>query len=231
MREKSHFDIREISFDEFVGFLFGRPVPAENVSFASLAARGETEKWNPWYRNAEVTFDVQRVCGYYTQLFQKPRILLERFSKGQLEQGFWAAQSSNLSCSAYHLIWNTDLPFTAREGCVRSMFLLFRDLFATESLENSVCMWWDSFCYCWHCGNRKRSRGGEDMVMQDVMFETLVAILALQSEICQGAALHGLSHLHHPATEEAIQSYLSQHPLLDEKWRDVALGAARFDLM
>lgn len=64
--------------------------------------------------------------------------------------------------------------------------------------------------------------------MQNVMFESLVEILALDSEHCQDAALHGLGHLHHPATEQIIQSYLAQHPSLDKNRRDYALAAARF---
>ena len=118
-----------------------------------------------------------------------------------------------------------------REEVVRSMFYLFRDLFFAESLKESVGMWWDSFCYGWHCGNRKRERGGEDMTMQDVMFETLARILAIPSQICQGAAIHGLSHLHHPKTEGLIGRFLEQNPLIDGEWRTVALAAARFELM
>jgi hypothetical protein len=89
---------------------------------------------------------------------------------------------------------------------------LFRILFATEPLDTSVQMWWDILCYDWHCGNRKRERerGGEDERMQDVIFQTLTAILALDSGICQRAALHGLGHLHHPETENLIQRYIAE---------------------
>jgi hypothetical protein len=92
-------------------------------------------------------------------------------------------------------------------------------------------MWWDSLCYGYHSGNKKRSNGGEQLFMQDLMFETLVEILALDSEYCQAAALHGLSHLHHPETEEAIHFFLAQRPKLDEELRQYAFGAARFELM
>ncbi|HKO19456.1 MAG TPA: hypothetical protein VJU82_11280 [Acidobacteriaceae bacterium] len=223
------FDITGLSYDEFVFFLFGREVPQE--SFTTLAARGETAKWNPWYWNMEVTGDVGPVCDYYIRLFNRPTFLPERYSAEQLEQGFWAVQTLNLRCSAHSLIWNTDVPFEARADCIRAMYPLFRELFANRSLENSVCMWWDSFCYAWDCGNRKRSRGGEDLAMQDVMFETLVDILAVDSEICQGAALHGLSHLHHPSTQSAIESYLKRNPSLNDEWKKIALGVSRFDLM
>jgi hypothetical protein len=229
MRPKNHVDIRGLSFDEFVAFLFAHDLP--NESFESLCEKGDTRTWDPWYWHVDVAFDARRVCDYYVQLFEAPKFLLERYSKEQLDQGFWAVQVVNLDCSALSIIWDTDLPFISREQCVRSMFILFKDLFATEPLVNAVWMWWDSFCYDWHCDNRKRSRGGEDRTMQDVMFETLVDILKLESRICQGAALHGLSHLHHPDTGDAIRLYLSRNPLLSDDWKSIALGAAEFKLM
>lgn len=224
-------DIREFSFEEFVAFLFDREAPSGDQAFSALVERRETPKWTPWYWRTDVIFDPERLCSHYLRLFHSPQSLLDRFSHEQLEQGFWAIQTSNLDCSADHLIWDEGLPFTTRAECVRAMFDLFRNLFASEGLETSVGMWWDSFCYDWHCGNRKRSNGGEDLQMQDVMFETLVKILSLDSKICQGAALHGLSHLHHPETDTAIQSYLDRNPDLDAEWRNIALGASRFELM
>ena len=225
------YDLRNCSFDRFIAFLFDRSLPSEENSFAALAQRGETDKWHPWYFNQEVLFDPVQLCRHYMQLFRQPRFLLERFTKAQLDQGFWAVQSTTLECSAWSLIWNDKVPFEIREELVRSMYFLFRELFINESLEESVSMWWDSFCYEWHCGNRQRSRGGGDLAMQDVMFETLSWILSLDSDICQGAALHGLSHLHHPQTGLLIDNYLSKHPSLPDDWKAIARAAARFELM
>jgi hypothetical protein len=226
-RERICADIRNADFDGFVAFLFEPSVP----SGESFCEACNNRRWRRWDYDTKVTFNADRVCDHYIQLFREPGFLLERFSTAQLEQGFWAIQGPTLECSAYSLIWNPDLHFAKREACVRAMYFLFRDLFAFEALENAVCMWWDSFCYGWHCGNRKRERGGEEMATQDVMFETLAQILALPSEICHGAALHGLSHLHHPATADLIQKFLEQHPTLSDEWRHAALGAARFELM
>lgn len=224
-------DLRDCTFDEFVAFLFDRATPSGENTFGALSKRGETKKWHPWYYDVVVSFDPLRVCRWYSQLFRQPRFLLERFSKAQLDQGFWAVQSTTLECSAWSLTWNRSIHFPIREECVRSMYFLFRELFFDEPLEESVSMWWDSFCYDWHCGNFQRSRGGEDMAMQDVMFETLSWILSLESEICQGAAIHGLSHLHHPQTGALIEGYLAKHPSLPEARKDVARAAARFELM
>jgi hypothetical protein len=95
-------------------------------------------------------------------------------------------QSPNLECGVLQLMSQEDLPFSIRENCIRSMFHLFERLFAQEPLETSVQMWWDSLCYDWHCGNRSRAKGGEDQLMQDVLFQTLSRILELDSVTCQG---------------------------------------------
>ena len=70
----------------------------------------------------------------------------------------------------------------------------------------------------------------EDERMQDVIFQTLTAILALDSDICQKAALHGLGHLHHPETENLITSYIAQHPDLSKEQHEYALAAAKFEV-
>lgn len=220
-------DIRGASFDEFVRFIFDRDAPSRDQVVAAVG----TDTWQPWYFRIEVICEPREACEYYSRLFLKPRFLLDRFSKDQLEQGFWAIQSGAIECSVIQVIWESTLPFDTREEVVRSMFYLFRDLFFAESLYDSVSMWWDSLCYGWHCGNRRRERGGDDLRMQDVIFETLSLILAVPSEICQGAALHGLSHLHHPRTGSLITKFIDRNPSLSEDWRDTALAASRFELM
>src|SRR5262245_53084586 len=113
MKSRTRNDNTLCSFEEFVTFLFDRSVPST------------AEKHDPWYWNVEVTFNPERVRGHYVQLFRAPEFLLERFSKAQLEQGFWAIQSCNLNCSVSNLIWDVNLPSAAREECVKSMLDLF----------------------------------------------------------------------------------------------------------
>jgi len=108
---------------------------------------------------------------------------------------------------------------------------LFKRLFAGEPFDTSVQMWWDSLCYDWHCGNRKRERGGEDLELQDIYFQTLAKVLAIDSWICQGAALHGLYHLQHPDTESLIRRYMDEHPLLTKEQLAYAKAAAKFQVL
>jgi hypothetical protein len=140
------------------------------------------------------------------------------FPEAQLKQGFSAIHSAN-AFSVESLIWNTDLAFEHRERCVRSMFFLFRDFFSVEPLGYLANMWWDGLCYIWEMGQRQRWRGGEDASMQDVMFTTMSEILDIDSDECRLAALHGLSHLHHPSTLELIRAHQSTIPGL-ARWCD-----------
>jgi hypothetical protein len=110
------------------------------------------------------------------------------------------------------------------------MFHLYDQFFAVDFLETSGEMWWDALAYDWHCGNRDRKRGGEDLLMQNVMFETLVKILRLRSVNCQYAALHGLGHLHPPETKDAINTYLKASTA-DDSLREYAEAAARFEVL
>lgn len=174
------------------------------------------ERARRWYFSTKATFDMERLSGHYVRLFSESARLLQMFPKAHLEQGFSAIQrASNFSVGK--LIWNTDLAFVYREQCVRSMFYLFRDFFSVEPLRYTANAWWDGLCYVWETGQRQRSRGGEDSDMQDVMFTTMSEILSIDSDECRNAALHGLSHLHHPATLELLQRYSSIVPSLG-KW-------------
>jgi hypothetical protein len=217
------YDITGVSFDGFVEFMFNREI----VQAPESANDGP----GPWYWNADVSFDPHEVARHYIRLFSAPEFLLERYTLAQLEQAFWAIPGENIECSAGHIIWDKRIPLELRESCVRSMHELYARLFAREPLETSSNMWWDALAYDWHCGNRLRSRGGEDRAMQDVMFETLLRTLSLPEEWCQEAALHGLGHLHHPNTEPAIQRFLDDAPSINEELRAYALAAARFEVM
>jgi hypothetical protein len=111
------------------------------------------------------------------------------------------------------------------------MYYLFERLFSIEHLETAAYMWWDALCFDWHCGNRSRDRGGEDQLMQDVMFETLAQILKLESVQCQADALHGLGHLHHPNTAKLIEQFIANHSALTPEMKQYALAAACFQIL
>lgn len=219
--EQPSSDLANIPFEDFVSFLFDREVsPGQEREVAS-----------PLYHDVGIEFDAQLICGYYIRLFRRPEFLSTRFTKAQLEQGFWLIQGPVLECSVNNLVHYSDLSFAAREECIGSMPDLFERLFFNEPLDTSVHMWWDALCYDWHCGNRNRENGGDDQELQDAFFSALSRVLQLNSWICQGAALHGLGHLHHPETKHLIAGFLSTHPLLTDEQRKYAVAASNFEVL
>jgi hypothetical protein len=129
MSKREEIDISGFSYEEFVSFLFDRDI------------RIQEGPYHPCYFDVEVIFDAQRVCEFYVHLFRDPDFLVRKYSKAQLDQGFWAIHGGSLDCSVQRLIWNAELPFLARREWIRSMTHLFKQLFATEPLEGSVFMW------------------------------------------------------------------------------------------
>jgi hypothetical protein len=64
-----------------------------------------------------------------------------------------------------------------------------------------------------------------------MFFNALAKVLAVDSWVCQGAALHGLGHLHHPHTMELIERYIGEHPSLTREQKAYALAAAKFEVL
>ena len=219
MEEPELNDLTNISFDEFVSLIFERAIPPE-------PKEGDLS-----LHYVEVKLDSKKICAYYVRLFRQPEFLLSRFTKQQLEDGFWAVMGHSHEWSAGNIIDYSHAPLSSRAECIESMAILFERLFANEPLDTSVHMWWDSLCYAWHCGNRSRQRGGEDSELQDIFFRTLAKVLAIDSWICQGAALHGLGHLHHPQTKELIERYIDERPSLTTEQKAYALAAASFQVL
>jgi hypothetical protein len=220
MREE---DLTGVGYERFVRFLFDRPVVPVTESGSGAP--------KPWYWSTETTFDPGDLVAHYTRLFTEPVTALAPYGDDQLEQGFWAVQGRRLNCSAGELIWDRRLPFDVRATLVRTMYELFKHFFAHHKLDTSVDMWWDSLAYDWHCNNRRRMNGGEDRLMQDVMFETLGKILDLPESHVQHAALHGLGHLHHPDTAAKVNDWMARTTNQNRELLEYAQAASRFEVM
>lgn len=197
------YDLRNCTFDEFITYFFDHPV--------------EEEKWH-WDDDLSVQYDVDLHARYFTELFNNSQFLVGRYSREYLEQGFWSMLCETVPGSVMEVIFDSSISFARREECVRSMFFLYRDFFAVDSLLHAACsMWWDFLAEDYSHDFRFRNSSDEDRVMQDVMFETLTQILQLDNEACQGAALHGMGHLRHPNTKAVIRSWISTQPNLSEE--------------
>jgi hypothetical protein len=224
-RHQVYYDLRGASLAEFTDWLFNHDVAAESTNPDS------------WYyaNNIWVDFYEERNVDLFIELFNVSGTLPGKFPPEKLEQGLWAMQAPTLVGNVYHLIWDSDLAIEMKERLIGSLYDLYANLYQHTSLESSGSMWWDSLAFQFHVdfdmGEYRDSYPAEKIRIQDMMFKTLKMILAIPSSACLGAALHGLGHLRHPATEQVIQDYLEKHPELADKDRKYAMACITGEIM
>ena len=153
-----------------------------------------------------VIWDLEEMISNYTYLFMHPEVFHNRFSRDQLEQGFWMIigfKDFSVSESLYH----KDLSFDRQSACVKTMYPLFRDFFSIDRLGTSVWMWWD--CVATPFNDDAESEfhpfntSSTGHQLQQVIFDTLCKILMLENVACHFDAIHGLRPAH-------LQSYLDE---------------------
>ncbi len=176
------------------------------------------------------------VTAYMTQLFERPSVLLERYSQEIINKGLWSI--CGIETAYWHEVRSPDVPVAAQQRCVRAVLDLYRDLFArvctvhyghldwgpeSPSPVNAVCyMLWDmdELQYV------HRHLEGEHLV--DPVFEVLSGILELDSIACRESALHGLAHQvwdHRARVQTIIDNFLRTHLELPEPLVFYALKA------
>src|SRR5690348_16702258 len=114
-----------MSFDDHVEYFFGR---------WSLIRR---------FTSLEDDVDPLETINFYIQLFNQPAFLFEKYSREQLEQGFWQMQSAGFEASVGFLVGNASLPLALRLDCIRATYYLYKYLFSADILIHSGNMWWD----------------------------------------------------------------------------------------
>jgi len=224
--KQAYFDLRGMSFEAFLDLLFEHPVADKN------------KKEKEWYWNLDVNrwidMDRAHVAALYVELFSRSGELLTCYSKDKLEQGLWFIMgASSLDFAAGELLRDEGLEMGLKEKMIESMYFLYEKLFYSETLEGNSCyMWWDVFArdYAFP-GSRDPANAESEERIQTAMFRTLVKILALDSDLCQYAALHGMNHLRHPDTEKAVQDFLKKNRHLTADQIDYAKKCITGDVL
>ena len=208
----------DLSFDEWVAYVFDNP---PDYRWFDLLA-----DWGNCPPAVLVT--------YLTRLFEQAGDLLAPFSNAQLNQSLWFLIGSG--ADAMQVLFDEDVPWPARERCLRAVFTLFRDCFAercgaylshldksSDNPLNSICyMWWDLFP-TW--GRPDDPRHAQ---LDACVLEVLEQILALPSVACRESALHGLGHwaFRYPdRVASIIDEYLASQPRLRPQLNQYAAGA------
>ena len=211
------FDLRGRSLEEIQDFIFAHPVPT------SKDKRG-------WWFEAVVEFEPEEYVTRLTELFREPAALRTRYTREELEQGFGMLISGE-NTGLESLLWDTAIPWEVRDALIQSTVDLYEKLFAFEPLDTSVYMFWDALAYGYCVPTRYPETDSEDSRIQHAMFSALTQILRIDSITCQMAALHGLGHLRHSDTEQAIKAYLASNPSLAYEDLEFALACITGDIL
>lgn len=139
---------------------------------------------------------------YLTYLFSSPTENFTPYSAAQVGQGLnYLLNSYDKMIAA---VFDDSVPWNQRQACLNSIFILFKDFFASQCEPNQkhyaqskeldfICyMWWDIFP-TWGASNPEFNR-----TCLTVMEQTLY----LKSWACCESALHGLNHWCHNHFEE-----------------------------
>jgi hypothetical protein len=172
---------------------------------------------------------------YMTQLFEKPRPVLDPYSDLQLQHGFEYLISNLLS--NYPLgLHDASVPLDLRARCVRNMYTIFEQVFAercspelectgrrpASALNNTCYMWWDLLPF-W-----SKSFPVNERIIDETALSVMESTLNLKSLPCQESALHGLGHWQSGYPERIggiIEYYLDRNPTLPAELRRYALNA------
>jgi hypothetical protein len=212
---ESAINLDGLSYEEWLDYVFDHPSREPVEAFA----RGEFPDEYPhvadsWWEQSEPDYkgDPTRLMGFATRLFNEPRILMDRYTRGQIREGLWF-----LPRDLNDWLWDCEaVSRDACKSCIGAMYNLFDRFFVDEQLGDTAGMWWDFF-------RAFGERPDPDVV--SFMFETLCKLLEHPSLVCCGAALHGLGHLPHPAKEAPIRAFLARRTDLDNDWRRYAEAA------
>lgn len=217
------YDLSNASFEEFLDFLFDHPVAAQHREESWWKEIGKDVSYDPaWFDNlgrhpsARVRHDPNLTAEFYIRLFEDPRILLDRYSRSQIAQGFALIRGfPNIEFPAGlgRLFVEERVPLEERLSVARALGPLHNDLFAPEDFDSAAWHLWGGLVMGFnsaielYAANRDASE--EIRALRQAMFEVLVGLLDQSNPDMAGLAICQLGYLDHPDTAPAIRHCLT----------------------
>lgn len=168
-------DISKLKYEEWIDFVFNHPV--------------EETPWHFAAESAYETIDPAKVVAHLTRLFTNPAEILSRYTREQIDQGFWFIPGPN------GLMWSIldkRVPWEARRACIRATCDLLEQLFGQHDIGSSGYMWWDSLI-------TYSAREGRDVVSDRAVLaeiiNTLGQLTKLHSQAARDSAQIGRAHV------------------------------------
>jgi hypothetical protein len=219
--------LKEASFEEWIEFVFARPVREPAWYWEDNADR--------WEGTPEQTVEL------LAETFEQACEALELYDDEQVGQGLWMIAQPACSDIGRTLI-DASVPWELRARALDAIFTLFKDCFAVRCSNhlghftedganplNAACyMWWEIFPII-------PTPDDPAMKAQDERVLSIMArTLELPSEACQEAALHGLGHWESAYPEpvhEIIDRYIWTNRKIRAVLRNYAYAARHGDIV
>lgn len=176
-------NLDETNYEAWLDFIFDHP----ELPYAGILQGMVGDPWyfeDSWQYTISGAVAVERL----TALFRAPERLLERYSEGQLDQGFWFIPGPH---GMMWVILDESIPWPTRQDCIRSIEPLAAKLLC-KLPGTAGRMWWDSvFSYC---VSGKKDLGSDLAVLTEVA-RCMVAIARIDDPVARSMSRHGLVQL------------------------------------
>jgi hypothetical protein len=184
MQLQMAIDISHITFENWIDFIFDHPVDGFDVMTGII----EEEPW--WCADAwQYSGESKSTISNLTRLFGATESCVSRFTREQVEQGFWFIPGPYGLMGS---ILDPTVSWAERLGCIDSIYDLSVHFFAKYNDGTAGYMWWDSvFSYCVFDG---RNLGTELDVLEAVA-EVIARTNRSGSSAAREIAQHGITHL------------------------------------
>jgi hypothetical protein len=170
--------------------------------------------------------DSRQFLGHLTRLLNEPEFLLADYSLEQIKQGFWCFVSA---FELPDILEDKEIEFGLRRACIAAFEPAYRRLFNRRGLEKLAFMYWDALAYTFYSA-QGRAESDDHRRVQEAMFETLIKILNHKERVNFISALHGLGHLRHEGSAEAIMDSLYRRGDLRQGDMSYAMACVRGDM-
>ncbi len=236
------YDLRGASFEAFLDFLFDHPVAAQHREENWWKEPGKEvpieSAWyddlgrNPWTQSSH---DPELTAEFYIRLFEEPRVLLDRYSRSQIAQGFALIPGfPNLEfpMGLGRLFVEEQVPLGKRLSVARALGPLYNDLFAPEDFDSAAWSLWGGLVMGFnsaielHAANLGASE--EIRPLRQAMFEVLAGLLDHSDPNMAGFAICQLGYLDHPDTAPAIRHCLAKRDDLSKEDVELAQRVIEF---
>ncbi len=210
----------DITFEQWVAYVFDHPV----VDPSWWWQEPESGYLQAWDDRA----DPARTLAFVTRLFERPEVLIGRFTRGQIDQGLGFLVSD--SCSGHMSAFgDVRIPWAQRRKGIDAMITLYANLMAPvygndlghtevepcgpEGATFGCYMLWDvSALGC--C-----SAGEDSDRINDAVLHVAEEVLKFRAESCLESVLHGLGHWYFcvpERTEPIVREFLRRTDISPE---------------